>query len=260
MTIDTLSLEGKVAIVTGSGRENGIGAGIALALARNGASVVVNHVSDSSAERAARVADMLREAGGKAIVVQTGVDTLDGARTIVKKTLEGFETDHVDILVNNAGVGYVSQVLSKINTAEAEKVYRVNVNGPLFMVNSVVPHMPPGGRIINISSTNSKLGHPLISTYSASKAALDNLTVSWAEELGRSKGITVNSVAPGPVMTDILPVEQAEALVKPQIDMTKAADRAGTPADIGDAVLLLVNEKARWITAQSISVSGGVTH
>lgn len=98
MAVDTLSLEGKVAIVTGSGRENGIGAGIALALARNGASVVVNHLSDSSADRAANVAQMLRQAGGKAIVVQTSVDTLEGAKYIVQKTLEGFQTDHIDIL------------------------------------------------------------------------------------------------------------------------------------------------------------------
>ncbi|EFY88520.1 short-chain dehydrogenase, putative [Metarhizium acridum CQMa 102] len=270
MTVDTLSLEGKVAIVTGSGRENGIGAGIALALARNGASVVVNHVSDSSAGRAANVAQMLRQAGGKAIVVQTSVDTLEGAKYIVQKTLEGFQTDHIDILanptpaplpkVNNAGVGYVSRILDEINQAEADRVYQINVNGPLYMTNAVVPHMPPGGRIINISSTNAKLGHEMISTYAASKAALDNLSVSWAGELGRSKGITVNSVAPGPVLTDIIPKEQKDAMMQPQIDMTKAADRAGTPADIGDAVLLLVNEKARWITGQNISVSGGVTH
>lgn len=85
--------------------------------------------------------------------------------------------------MNNAGVGYVSPILADINQTEAEKVYQVNVNGPLYMVNSVVPHMPPGGRIINISSTNSKLGHEMISTYSATKAALDNLTVSWAGEV-----------------------------------------------------------------------------
>ena len=98
MAIDTLSLQGKVAIVTGSGRENGIGAGIALALARNGAAVVVNHVSASSADRALTVAKTLREAGGEAIVVQGGVDTLDGAKHLVAKTLEGLKTDHIDIL------------------------------------------------------------------------------------------------------------------------------------------------------------------
>lgn len=96
--IDTLSLRNKVAIVTGSGRENGIGAGIALALARNGASVVVNYVSDSIKERAANVCEMLREAGGQAIAVQASVDTVDGARHLVERTLKGFNTNHIDIL------------------------------------------------------------------------------------------------------------------------------------------------------------------
>ncbi|KAG5972388.1 hypothetical protein E4U55_000832 [Claviceps digitariae] len=260
MAVDTLSLEGKVAIVTGSGRENGIGAAIALALARNGASVVVNHVSDSTAPRAKKVADMLRKAGGNALVVQTGVDTLEGAEEIVKKTLEGFQTDHIDILVNNAGVGGTSLSFNNITPEEAERTYQVNVSGPLWMVKSVIPHMPPGGRIINITSTVAKLGSTVISPYAASKAALDSFTVSWAEMFGRSKGITVNSVAPGPVFTDLLPEMLKGPIAQNQIDLTKAAHRAGTPEEIADAVLLLVNEKARWITGQSISVSGGVTY
>ncbi|KAG5949843.1 hypothetical protein E4U53_005714 [Claviceps sorghi] len=260
MSVDTLSLEGKVAIVTGSGRENGIGAGIALALARNGASVVVNHVSDSSAPRAERVAEMLREAGARAIVVQSGVDTLNGAKTIVRRTLDGFQTHHIDILVNNAASLATSDTLSEMSPADAEKTYQVNINGPLFMVNSVIPHMPPGGRIINISSISARMGSPVFLTYSASKAALENLTISWAAELGRTKGITVNSVAPGLILTEMVPDELVEDLTRNSKILTKAADRVGTTADIGDAVLLLVNEKARWITGQNISVSGGVTY
>lgn len=98
MAIDTLSLEGKVAIVTGSARENGLGAGIALALARNGASVVVNYQSESSTKRAENVAASLREAGGQAIVVRASIDTLDGAKYLVKAALDGFQKDHIDIL------------------------------------------------------------------------------------------------------------------------------------------------------------------
>ncbi len=95
---DTLSLQNKVAIVTGSGRENGIGAGIALALARNGASVVVHFASDSSKTRAAQVCETLRRAGGQAIAVQASLDTVEGAKLLVRKTLEGFNTEHIDIL------------------------------------------------------------------------------------------------------------------------------------------------------------------
>jgi NAD(P)-dependent dehydrogenase (short-subunit alcohol dehydrogenase family) len=98
MTIDTLSLAGKVAIVTGSGRENGIGAAIALALARNGAAVTINHVSPSVADRAAAVAKTITSAGGKAIVVAADVSTLEGAQKIAQDTLKEFGTDHIDIL------------------------------------------------------------------------------------------------------------------------------------------------------------------
>ncbi|KAF4460085.1 versicolorin reductase [Fusarium albosuccineum] len=260
MAVDTLSLQGKVAIVTGSGRENGIGAGIALALARNGASVVVNYVSDSSENRATNVAETLRKAGGQAIVVKSAVDTLEGACDLVRKTLEGFKTDHIDILVNNAGTAFFCPITEEPNVEQLTQVFQTNVLGPFYMVHAVVPHMPRGGRIVNISSTNSKRGNAKVSTYAASKAALDSLTWTWAEELGRSKGLTVNSVAPGPVKTDIYPAGHEEDLMKTEVALTRAANRAGTPEDIGDAVLLLVNEKSRWITGQYIGVNGGVTY
>ncbi|KAM0494968.1 hypothetical protein ACHAP8_008346 [Fusarium lateritium] len=259
MPIDTLSLEGKTAIVTGSGRENGIGAGIAKALARNGASVVIHYVSDSSANRAAGLVDSIKQSGGKAIAVQAAVDTIMGAKEIVAKTLAGFGTQHIDILVNNAGTGNLVDIFGELHPEEIDHVLHTNVNGPLYMVNSTIPYMPPGGRIINISSTQSQLGGNVTITYAASKAAVDNLTWSLAKLLGRGKGITVNSVSPGPVRTDLIPEELVDVILQPEIDLTLAADRAGEPEDIGDAVLLLVQEKARWITGQNISVSGGVT-
>lgn len=195
---DTLTLQGKVAIVTGSGRENGIGAGIALALARNGASVVVNYVSDSSKYRAENVCTMLREAGGKAIAVQASVDTTEGAKYLVDKTLEGFATDHIDILgrllvqtrspgltsiVNNAATAFFCPITDEPNVEQLTKIFQLNVLGAFYMVHYVVAHMPPGGRIINISSTNAKRGNVAVSAYAASKAALDNLTWTWAGEV-----------------------------------------------------------------------------
>lgn len=98
MAVDTLSLLGKIAIVTGSGRENGIGAGIAIALARNGAAVTIHHVSDSVTKRAHAVAEMIKENGGKAIVVQTSIETPEGSQYLVDQTLKGFNVNHIDIL------------------------------------------------------------------------------------------------------------------------------------------------------------------
>lgn len=162
--------------------------------------------------------------------------------------------------MNNAGVAYFCPITEEPNVEMLSKVFHVNVLGPFYMVHAVVPHMPTGGRIINISSTNSKRGNVKISTYAASKAALDSLTWSWAGELGRSKGITVNTVAPGPVLTDLYPKGHEQELMATEVDLTRAEHRAGTVSDVGDAVLLLVNEKSRWITGQYIGVSGGVTY
>ncbi|KAJ4187372.1 hypothetical protein NW767_012285 [Fusarium falciforme] len=259
MAVDTLSLAGKVAIVTGSGRENGIGAGIALALARNGAAVTINYVSDSVTERANALADKIRGIGGRAAVVKTTVDTPEGAKFLVQETLKAFETDRIDILVNNAGWGTASSSLD-MTAEDIARTFDVNVKGPIFVAQAAVPHMPPGGRVINITSTASKLGQADIPIYGASKAALDSLTWSWAKEWGRSRGITVNSVAPGPVVTDIVPPELQEELHREHVNNTRAAKRVGTIEDIGDAVLLLVSEKSRWITGQYISVSGGVSN
>lgn len=178
--------------------------------------------------------------------------------------------------MNNAGTAVISPIFGEPDTEQLAKMFQLNVLGPFYMVNSAVPHMPRGGRIINISSTNSKRGYPYISAYGASKAALDNLTWTWAEEasltaasqigpfadspqLGRSRGITVNSVAPGPVSTDIYPEGKEEEFMAAELAVTRAENRPGTTADIGDAVLLLASEKSRWITGQYISVSGGVT-
>ncbi|EMR68541.1 putative short chain type protein [Eutypa lata UCREL1] len=259
MPADTLSLAGKIAIVTGSGRENGIGAGIALALGRNGASVTINYVSDSSAKRAHVLADKVRAVGGQATVVQASVVTPEGAQRIVQETLEAFGTDHIDILVNNAGIGWQAATLDH-KPEDISRVLDINVKGPVLVAQATVPHMPPGGRIINITSTASKLGIPDLPVYGASKAAMDSLTSSWAREWGRSRGLTVNSVAPGPVLTDMIPSEKVDRLERWQTAMARAAERPGTIEDIGDAVLLLASEKSRWITGQYISVSGGVTN
>ncbi|KAI1045849.1 hypothetical protein LB505_010611 [Fusarium chuoi] len=257
MTIDSLSLHGKIAIVTGSGRENGIGAAIAKTLARHGAAVTIHYVSDSVTDRAQAVANGIGADGGKAAVVQSSIETPEGAQYLVDETLRAFNTDHIDILVNNAGVPLFGETLA-VTPKQLADVLDVNIKGTIFVAQAVIPLIAPGGRIVNISSIASKLGDNYIPVYGASKAALDSLTWSWAKEWGRSKGITVNAVAPGPVLTDAIPAAIADEFQRPSIEMTRAANRAGTAKDIADAVLLLVSEKARWITGQYISYAVAV--
>ncbi|KAJ5518683.1 Short-chain dehydrogenase/reductase SDR [Penicillium expansum] len=148
--------------------------------------------------------------------------------------------------------------------------FGINVFGTLFMTQAVVTlgNMPRGGRIINIGSCASKMGvGDGMGVYGATKAATDYLSASWAWELGRSRGITINSIGPGPVDTDIIgdgvahvtdPSIHKDLFITPFVNLTRAEERVGTTDDVADAVLLLVNEKSRWITGQFISVSGGI--
>jgi len=139
--------------------------------------------------------------------------------------------------------------------------FSVNVFGPLYLIQATVPHMPRGGRIINIGTISSKMGIDGMPLYSASKAAMDALAFAMAKELGRGRGITINTIAPGPVPTDSLPrgVPEAEALAGWLVSLTRAEERKGTVKDVADVALFLASEKSRWLTGQYISVSGGIT-
>ncbi|UZP43445.1 hypothetical protein NXS19_011261 [Fusarium pseudograminearum] len=262
MTTDSsLSLAGKVAIVTGSGKENGIGAAIAFTLATHGARVVINYVSEATAVRAATVANKIEEVAGKGSVLTIRADISKDVdvKSLIEGTLKGFGVEQIDILVNNAAWASHKPVLSML-TKNIAKTFDICVFGPLALIQAVVPHMRNGGRIINTGSIASKLGIEPIS--GAAKAAMDALTFSLATSLGRDgKNITINTIMPGPVLTDSLPpsVPEVEALKASLLAQTRVEGRFGTPEDIADAALLLASEKSRWITGQVISVSGGIT-
>ncbi|KAL6812788.1 hypothetical protein V8C40DRAFT_283513 [Trichoderma camerunense] len=257
-TSDSLSLAGKTAIITGSGKENGIGAAIALALARNGARVAINYVSEATAPRSLKVAASIEEVAGKGsvVIIQQDVATPEGTKKLVEKAVEGFGVDRIDILVNNAA--WASREPALIMGQEnVEKTFNTCVLGPLYLIQATVPHMPQGGRIINVGSVASKLG--IEAVYGAAKAAMDALTYSLARDLGSdNKRITINTVMPGPVLTDSLKAEEFEMLKEGLLNLTRAERRFGTVEDIADSVLLLANEKSRWITGECISVSGGI--
>ncbi|KAK4066317.1 uncharacterized protein Triagg1_8149 [Trichoderma aggressivum f. europaeum] len=267
MAAETLSLAGKTALITGSGRETGIGAAIARAFARNGAAVAIHYVSEGSKARAEKVAaDISREFGTTTTVVQGSLEKASTSTKIVQETLEGLNADHIDILVNNAGYGTPTN-LTEATPAILETEFGINVFATIYLTQAVIGigKMPRGGRIINVGSIVSKLGPELSAVYAAAKAAQDSLTASWAGQLGRNHGITVNSLAPGPMMTDlakgVLTTSDGSAseLQIGLMAQTRAEARLGTVNDMADAALLLVSEKSRWLTAQWISVSGGVT-
>jgi 3-oxoacyl-[acyl-carrier protein] reductase len=244
------ALEGKAAIVTGSAR--GIGAAIAERLAADGAAVVVNY--SRSAAEAASVADRIRGAGGRAAVVQADVGDSTQVGRLVEHAVEAF--GRLDIVVNNAvTIGFAP--LAAVDHAATRAQFATNVHGPLALVQAALPHLPRGGRVINVSSLVQLLPIPGATTYAAAKGALDAMTRIWALELG-PRGITVNSVAPGPVETDAMKANATEEMKKAWVARTPLG-RIGDPADIAPVVAFLASPDARWITGHVLMTTGGFT-
>jgi 3-oxoacyl-[acyl-carrier protein] reductase len=244
-----MMLEGKNAVVTGSGQ--GIGRIIALRLAEQGANVVV---SDVVAETAQSTADEIRAMGRKAEVVLCDVRKLDQCEALIDKAVESLGS--VDILVNNAGVTR-DNLLMRMKEEDFDFVIAINLKGVFNCCKSVVRQMMKqrSGRIVNIASVVGLMGNAGQVNYSASKAGVIGLTKTLAKEFA-SRGVTVNAVCPGFIqtaMTDKLS-DDVIALYKQQIPL----QQLGTPEDVANAVLFLSSDMASYVTGETIRVDGGM--
>lgn len=243
-------LKGKVALITGGSR--GIGKGIASRLARDGAVVVIGYRADERAAEEA-VAECCRESGGgQAYAVQAD---LTRSEEIVKlfDQVEVFAYG-LDILVNNAAI---MRRGTFANSSEElfDEIMDLNLKGTFFALQQAADRMHDGGRIVNVSSTATVLAHPSQAVYSASKAAVEQLTRVAAKAFA-GRGITVNCIAPGAVET-----EKISATVSPEVrqqwSKSNAFGRLALPQDIADVVGFLASSDSRWLTGQVIRVSGG---
>lgn len=243
-------LEEKIAVVTGAAR--GIGRGIALALAREGAMVVVNY--NGSADRAAEVVGEIGANGGKAVAVQCNISDFEAAKEFYAKVIK--EYGKIDILVNNAGITKDNLVM-KMSEEEFQSVIQTNLAGTFHGIRFVSRYMMKQrcGRIINIASVSGVTGNMGQANYSASKAGVIGLTKAVAKELA-SRNITVNAVAPGFIeteMTDVLSDSVKEAAVA-----TIPLGRFGKVEDIAETVVFLASDRAKYITGQVLCVDGGI--
>jgi 3-oxoacyl-[acyl-carrier protein] reductase len=245
-----LSLAGRVAIVTGASR--GIGRAIAEGLASAGASVIVNHRASSA--QADEVVAAIERSGGRAAAIQADMANVTDIYRLVSATIEKFGA--LDILVNNAGVGHRTE-MSDMTEKEFDWTMVTNARGPMFAIQAAVPCMRDNGRIINISSCGTHVAQitGLLAVYQMSKGALEQLARCYMKELG-VRGITINSVLPGFVETELAsdtPQEYKDALIR-----RTALRRLGTAEEIAAAVCFLASDAARWITGEAIQVSGGL--
>ena len=246
-----MTLQGKVAVVTGASR--GIGRAIAETLAAEGAKVVVNYQSNAAAAEA--VVAAIAERGGAALAVQADVSDLAAADALIKAALDAY--GHIDILVNNAGTTRDTLLMS-MKEEQWDVVLATNLKSVFNTCKAATRPMlrrKQGGRIINISSVSGIVGQPGQTNYAASKAGIIGFSKSLAKELG-SRGITVNVVAPGFIPTD-LTSSLPEDLVKQTLAYIPLG-RWGEAQEVADAVSFLASDKASYITGEVLRVDGGI--
>ncbi|KAK7917462.1 hypothetical protein PG985_011070 [Apiospora marii] len=246
-------LSGKTAIVTGSSRSNGIGAAIAVALAEQGANIVVHYVK--SEQGATEVVNTLQGMGVKAVAIQADAASADLGTKLVQGTLEAPQVSTIDILINNAGISRIHPGIAEVPLGAWDEIFHTNVRAPFLLIQAALPYMQAGGRIVNIGSIIGsiigKMGHRVFTVYGASKGALASMSVSMAEELG-ARGITINVVAPGPIDTDM-----KEAGVNEKLFRNMHIKREGTPREVAGAVAWLAGPDAGFVTGQLIPIDGG---
>jgi 3-oxoacyl-[acyl-carrier protein] reductase len=245
-------LTNKVAVVTGASK--GIGAGIAKALAADGASVVVNYAS--SKEGADKVVAEIKAKGGKAVAVQGDVSKQADIGKLFAETKKAF--GRLDVLVNNAGV-YEFAALGEVTEDSFHKMFNLNVLGLILSSQEALKYFgPDGGSIINIGSTASSLNVPTAVTYTATKAAVDSVTGVLAKELGPKK-IRVNSINPGMVETEGV---HAAGFIgsdfQKQFEAQTPLGRIGQPNDIAPIAAFLASDDSGWLTGELLLASGGL--
>ena len=249
------SLMGKVALITGASR--GIGRGMAVRLATDGALVAVHYARNRGA--AESVVREIESGGGTAFPISAELGSVAGVDNLFnlldKELSKRTGSDRFDILINNAAIAPDTPVDT---TGEElfDEVFNLNMKAPFFISQRALPRLRDGGRIINISSCVTRIASPQVAAYAMTKGALDILTLELAKQLG-PRSITVNSIAPGVTDTDM----NAERLSDPQFRQVAASlaalGRVGQPEDIAGVAAFLASDDGRWVTGQWIDATGG---
>jgi len=245
----TGQLKGKVAVITGG--DSGIGRAVAIAFAREGADVLISYLNeDSDAEE---VRQLVEDAGQKAVLVPGDVSQPQHCRDIIAQAVA--ELGGVDVLVNNAAFQMSHDTLEEVPDEEWDYTFATNISAFFHLAKAAVPHMKPGSSIIGSSSVNSDMPSPSLAPYAATKAAIANFCASLAQMYGE-KGIRVNSVAPGPVWTPLIPATMPEEKVE-SFGSDVPLGRPGQPAELAPVYVLLASDAGSYVSGARIAVTGG---
>ncbi|WP_024889049.1 SDR family oxidoreductase [Luteimonas huabeiensis] len=242
-------LQGKAAIVTGG--DSGIGRAVAIAFAREGADVLVSYLCED--EDAQETRRWVEEAGRRCVLVRGDIAEPAHCREIVRRAVDAF--GRLDVLVNNAAYQMARESLEEIPDEEWDYTFQVNVTAMFHLCKAAVPHMKPGASIINTSSINSDKPNPTLLPYAATKGAIANFSAGLAQLLA-DKGIRVNSVAPGPIWTPLIPATLPPDAVE-RFGKQTPLQRPGQPAEVAPIFVLLASDEASYMTGGRYAVTGG---
>ena len=242
-------LNDKKALITGG--DSGIGRAVAIAYAREGADVLVAYLNEH--EDAQETKRQVEKTGRKAVLVAGDIQDAAHCRSIVDRAVAEFGS--IDILVNNAAHQASFKDIGEMSDEEWELTFKVNIHAMFYLTKAAVPHMKPGGAIINTASINSDIPNPTLLAYATTKGAIQNFTAGLAQLLAE-KGIRANAVAPGPIWTPLIPSTLPEHAVEnfgKQVPMK----RPGQPAELATAYVMLADPLSSYVSGAAIAVTGG---
>jgi NAD(P)-dependent dehydrogenase (short-subunit alcohol dehydrogenase family) len=242
-------LTGKIAVITGG--DSGIGRAVAIAYAREGADVLISYLSEDA--DAKDTADYVEKAGRRAVLVKGDIADPQHCRDIIQTAVD--ELGGIDILVSNAAYQMTHETLEEISDDEWDYTFDTNIGAMFRLCKAAIPHMKSGASIIGSSSVNSDMPSPQLAPYAATKAAIANFCASLAQMLGE-KGIRVNSVAPGPIWTPLIPATMPEEKVEKFGENTPLG-RAGQPKELAPVYVLLASDEGSYISGARVAVTGG---
>ncbi len=242
-------LSGKAAVITGA--DSGIGKAVAIAFAREGADVLISYLNEH--EDARDTGKCVEQAGRKAVLVPGDLSDSSHCAEVVNRAVAAF--GRVDVLVNNAAYQMTHETLEEVSDEEWERTFSTNIDAMFYLCKAALPHMGSGGSIINTSSVNSDQPKPSLLPYATTKGAIANFTAGLAQMLG-PRGIRVNSVAPGPIWTPLIPSSMPPEQVE-QFGKNTPLGRAGQPSELAPVYVMLASDEASYVSGARIEVTGG---
>ena len=244
-------LEGRRALITGA--DSGIGAAVAIAFAREGADVALNHLPEEETD-ARRVAELIRAEGRTAVLLPGDLADPDVCRGIVEDAVQAL--GGLDALVNNAGRQIAVDSLEEIDDQQWEHTYAVNIHAMFRITKAALPHLPPGSTIVNSTSIQAYQPSTTLVDYASTKAAINNFTKGLAQQVA-SRGIRVNAVAPGPIWTPLQVSDGQPKEALPHFGKNTPLGRAGQPTELAPAYVFLTSAESSYVLGETLSVTGG---